>query len=171
MTMNPSLSPKSLLRQEIKTQLKQKNAAFKKESGKTVLRHLIPLMHGKVALFKGFSDEIDTCPLIDFLEQNHIHYFLPEPSVDDFFRRFADENIELLLVPGLAFTLHGHRLGRGKGYYDRLLSSLKSLPNPPVTVGIAMDMQILSEIPVDLHDQLVDRLCAPSLGLVTCTHP
>ncbi len=58
---------------------------------------------------------------------------------------------EICLIPGLAFSKEGERLGRGKGYYDRYLEHY-----PGVKVGIAYSEQLEVEIPRDDHDQLLD---------------
>ena len=60
---------------------------------------------------------------------------------------------DLLLVPGLAFTKKGERLGRGKGYFDRYLNSYKGLK-----IGIAFNQQIYDSIPTEVHDELLDYL-------------
>ena len=57
----------------------------------------------------------------------------------------------LLLVPGIAFTKTGVRLGRGKGYYDRYLADFKG-----TRVGVCFDLQLARELPRAPHDQLVD---------------
>ncbi len=57
--------------------------------------------------------------------------------------------IELLLVPGLAFTTEGVRLGRGGGYYDRVLASL---PRHTLSVGICHAFQVLGSLPTEAHD-------------------
>ena len=57
------------------------------------------------------------------------------------------DSIDLAIIPGMAFTLRGDRLGRGKGYYDRLLPKLHC----PL-IGIAFPFQILSSIPTEQHD-------------------
>lgn len=59
--------------------------------------------------------------------------------------------IDCLLVPGLAFTKKGERLGRGMGFYDRFLTGIKA-----PKIGLAFELQILEEIPQDLWDQPVD---------------
>ena len=62
--------------------------------------------------------------------------------------RKADENnIDVILVPGLAFDRNGGRMGFGKGYYDRLLESSKA-----VKIGLCYDFQILEKIPTEIHD-------------------
>ena len=62
--------------------------------------------------------------------------------------RTADENnIDIILVPGLAFDRNGGRMGFGKGYYDRLLESSKA-----VKIGLCYDFQILEKIPTESHD-------------------
>jgi len=63
--------------------------------------------------------------------------------------------IGVVLVPGVAFDAGGGRLGRGGGYYDRLLSrpGLKAR-----RVGVCFDAQVLERVPVDGHDRRVDEL-------------
>lgn len=56
-------------------------------------------------------------------------------------------SIDLAIIPGMAFTKEGDRLGRGKGYYDRLLPQL-SCP----LIGIAFPFQMLPSIPCEPHD-------------------
>ncbi|MEY2466031.1 MAG: 5-formyltetrahydrofolate cyclo-ligase, partial [Verrucomicrobiota bacterium] len=65
--------------------------------------------------------------------------------------------LDLILVPGVAFELHGRRLGRGKGFYDRLLADMRG-----TTCGVAFDEQIVAEIPVEPHDVHLDYLLTPT---------
>lgn len=58
------------------------------------------------------------------------------------------------IIPGVAFSIDGHRLGRGKGYYDRLLSQLTST----YKIGLCFDFQILQDIPYDSHDICMDMI-------------
>jgi 5-formyltetrahydrofolate cyclo-ligase len=73
------------------------------------------------------------------------------------------EKIDLILVPGLAFSRSGERLGRGGGYYDRLLAreSLQAFK-----LGVCFDLQIFPELPVESHDRQVDALVSES-GVLT----
>ncbi len=63
--------------------------------------------------------------------------------------------IDLAIVPGVAFDAGGGRLGRGGGYYDRLLAML-----PPSTkaIGVCFAAQVVAAVPRDSHDRRVDRV-------------
>ena len=74
-------------------------------------------------------------------------------------RHIHANNIDLLLVPGIAFDESCHRLGQGGGYYDRLIPHL----NPEcLTVGIAFDEQICESIPTGVHDRRIDYVVTPT---------
>ena len=60
---------------------------------------------------------------------------------------------EAILVPGLAFDSQGHRLGRGRGYYDRFLRA-----RPCARIGVCFDFQKVEEVPVDAYDIAVDEV-------------
>jgi 5-formyltetrahydrofolate cyclo-ligase len=63
--------------------------------------------------------------------------------------------LDLILVPGLAFTAEGSRLGRGAGFYDRFLSAI---PATTVKVGVCFEFQRVSEIPQESHDVKMDAV-------------
>lgn len=63
----------------------------------------------------------------------------------------ADE-VDLALIPGVAFDRRGHRLGHGHGYFDRLLARL---PRTTPTVGLAYRFQLLDRLPTAAHDHAV----------------
>ena len=70
--------------------------------------------------------------------------------------RLKPEDIDLVIVPGVAFDKSGHRLGRGGGYYDRFL---KTLPKDTPTIGLAFDFQVVDHIPaINAHDIPVSLL-------------
>jgi 5-formyltetrahydrofolate cyclo-ligase len=73
---------------------------------------------------------------------------------------FPLNQLDLVLVPGVAFDLRGRRLGRGKGYYDRLLADASGLK-----CGVAFDEQIVAEIPVEPHDVSVNCILTPTRWL------
>jgi len=62
-------------------------------------------------------------------------------------------SIDLAIIPGMAFDKDGNRLGRGKGYYDRLLPHL-SCP----LIGLCFPFQYLESIPTEEHDRRVDEV-------------
>jgi 5-formyltetrahydrofolate cyclo-ligase len=65
--------------------------------------------------------------------------------------------LDLILVPGVAFDLHGRRLGRGRGFYDQILAAVRGK-----TCGVAFDEQIVDEVPVEPHDVLLNYILTPS---------
>lgn len=67
----------------------------------------------------------------------------------------ADE-IELAIIPGVAFDKDGHRLGRGKGYYDKLLPQLKC-----PTIGLAFSWQMIGLVPTEQHDVTLTEIISP----------
>ena len=82
--------------------------------------------------------------------RKHAHLKLSEPQGND----FPDpQAIELAIVPGIAFDRSLHRLGRGKGYYDRLLPQLRTY-----NIGVCFDFQLLDEISVEEWDVSMDEV-------------
>ena len=71
--------------------------------------------------------------------------------------------LDFILVPGVGFDPTGHRLGRGKGYYDRLLAQASG-----IKCGIAYNEQISGQIPVDDHDVLMNCILTPTRW-ITCS--
>ena len=71
-------------------------------------------------------------------------------------------SLDLMLIPGMAFSLKGQRLGRGKGYYDTYLSKAESLGIRPKTLALAFNEQIMPEIPCDSHDFTIDSIIYPN---------
>jgi len=84
-----------------------------------------------------------------------------EPSPDS--PRKELHEIQGLLIPGLVFNKNGHRLGKGKGYYDKTLAAYQG-----VKVGICFNFQVtVDPIPVEPHDVVMDYLITET-GLVDC---
>lgn len=82
----------------------------------------------------------------------------------------SPSSLDLLLVPGVAFGLNGHRLGMGAGYYDRALSfMLKPHSDPkPLLVGICHDFQLFESVPPQPWDVPVHFVCTPT-ALYPCS--
>jgi len=67
------------------------------------------------------------------------------------------EELDLVLVPGVAFDANGYRLGRGKGFYDRLLENFTG-----TKIGIAFDEQIVDAVPAEKNDVAMDFVLTPT---------
>lgn len=67
--------------------------------------------------------------------------------------------IDMIVVPGVAFDHNKNRMGRGRGFYDRLL---KSTPNA-CKVGVAFDFQMVSAVPVESFDVRMDKVVSEYL--------
>ncbi|MFS0786325.1 5-formyltetrahydrofolate cyclo-ligase [Shouchella sp. 1P09AA] len=77
-------------------------------------------------------------------------YGLYEPKIDDYSYVSPDE-LDLLLVPGVAFTTDGYRLGMGGGFYDRYLPQVKG-----ATVSLCFKEQLVHSLSIEPHDRPVD---------------
>lgn len=71
------------------------------------------------------------------------------------------QTIDLAIIPGIAFDRNGARLGRGKGYYDKLLQNMAALK-----IGICYDFQLLEKLPLEPHDICMDAIITPSHSII-----
>lgn len=74
----------------------------------------------------------------------------------------AEEKADIILIPGLAFDRSGVRLGRGAGYYDRLLAGFHGL-----RVGVCFEELVFERIPAEAHDVSMDFVMTPG-GIISC---
>ncbi len=89
--------------------------------------------------------------MAEFLVDEHLQtgsFGIKEPQ-----KSFYDGAVDVAVVPGVAFSADGHRLGRGRGYYDRFLSQ-----NHCYCIGLCFSFQRLSEIPHEEHDVLMNEV-------------
>ena len=133
-----------------------------------------------ILLYHSLPDEVGTHDLIRILHEQGYVVLLPsvdgndlmlhvyegedtmntgaafgiQESMGELFTDYA--HIDIAIIPGMAFTQQGDRLGRGKGYYDRLLPHLRC----PL-IGIAYPFQLLPSIPTEPHD-------IPMTEVITC---
>jgi 5-formyltetrahydrofolate cyclo-ligase len=98
-----------------------------------------------------------------------------EPKINDA-KQFSQNNIEfpvLIIVPGLAFDKKGHRLGRGKGFYDRFLSNLKQSREKNAEnitfLGICLCEQLVDHVPTEEFDQKIDAICTGNEYIDKCS--
>jgi 5-formyltetrahydrofolate cyclo-ligase len=69
--------------------------------------------------------------------------------------------VDVAIVPGLAFTADGRRLGQGGGFYDRFLPLLRS---DCLTIGIGFAEQLVDDIPTDAHDRILDLVITDAVS-------
>jgi 5-formyltetrahydrofolate cyclo-ligase len=83
------------------------------------------------------------------------HWGIPEPPEEEQ-RELDDKGLDLIILPGVAFDRNLNRLGYGKGYYDRLISSFKE--KRPYLLGIGFKEQLVEQVPCDEFDQKLDEI-------------
>lgn len=94
------------------------------------------------------GDTLDIVQLGDTLSSdNRFHIAEPQGEAVD------ASVLELIIVPAVALDPHGHRLGRGKGYYDRLLATTRAY-----TMGVALDCQLVDSVPCEPHDMTLNAV-------------
>lgn len=96
--------------------------------------------------------ELEELPLTKWHIKQHAHF---DPSEE----ALKTGGLDLIVVPAVAFTQQGARLGHGKGYYDTYYNRcLQSQAQIPYTVGLCFSQQIVPTIPMDSHDMIVDEV-------------
>lgn len=129
-----------------------------------------------ILLYAPMQGEVD---VLSFFEDKTKHFYFPRVEGDGL-RVFKVESLEdlekgafgilepklsceevegfeldLIILPGLAFDIQGNRLGKGKGYYDRFLEKI-SERKKAATLALAFSFQVVEEVPVEDHDEKVD---------------
>lgn len=105
---------------------------------------LLPVVKGDKLVVRQYSDAASLCCGA---------FGIAEPTGEAWTRYDA---IDLIIVPGVAFDAHGHRLGRGRGYYDKLLA-LPQL-HQAYKLGLCFDFQKVDDVPSEVHDILMDEV-------------
>lgn len=138
---------------------------------------VVPLPKGIIASFASFRDEINTSTLnqrlaesgslaLPRVEDGRLLFYRVQnldaeltPSALGFLEPIptlckAAVHIDVILVPGLAFDREHHRLGYGKGHYDRFLASTTA-----VSIGVGYKEQWTEKLPSLEHDIRLNKLC------------
>lgn len=113
---------------------------------------------GRVMVFEPWRTELDIGPFARWCRSAGHEVFAPRLAGDTLHVEPGDVDpgrLDVVVVPGLAFTPGGGRLGRGGGHYDRLLARLSP---GCLTVGVAAAEQIVERLPLAEHDRPVDRV-------------
>lgn len=131
--------------------------AFQKAHTVLLYWSLADEVHTHEFVLKWYQSKTLLLPLVngDNLELRHFtgmdcmqkgsHFGILEPWKG---AERSPEIVEFAIIPGVAFDRAGQRMGRGKGYYDRLLQQQSIY-----TVGVALACQMVEQVPVDVHDQ------------------
>lgn len=109
-------------------------------SGKSVL---LPVVDGDNLILRHYdgAESLQREPRFGILEPTGLRF-------DDYNR------IDCAVIPGMAFDREGNRLGRGRGYYDRLLPLVPQAH----LIGLCFPFQVVSKVPVDSHDVCMDEV-------------
>jgi len=102
----------------------------------------------RILVFSSVPGEPETGSFIDWATASGKRVAVPEDEV-------APDWPDVVIVPGLAFTVAGDRLGQGGGWYDRFLAGVRT---ECLTVGVGFAEQILEALPVEPHDVTLDRV-------------
>lgn len=103
----------------------------------------------RVAVPKCYGDEMRFIYMDDLSKVEKGYANIPEPIADD---PVADDKTALVLMPGMAFTKDGKRMGYGGGFYDKFLASEPDHP----TVALCYDFQMVEDLPTEDYDIPVD---------------
>jgi len=176
------LENKANLRKSIKARLAALTPEALSAAGSAAARHLggIPRwdVFPSVLAFLSMKDEIDTRPIMEAalkagktlfaprIEGESLAFYrIDSPCSSPSFLFSLLSSPVLVLTPGLAFDRSLHRLGRGRGYYDRFFAALDATGQDYTAVGLCLDCQIVDEVPVCSWDKDMDLLLTES-GLV-----
>lgn len=115
------------------------------------------IFRSKTVILPSIQDEI--LLLKEYKGKNEMvinnQFGIPEPIGNP-----LDEsiNIDLIVIPGIAFDKDLNRLGRGKGFYDKLLKTISSKK-----IGICFDFQIINHVPTYTHDMKMDIIISENM--------
>lgn len=176
---------KRVIRSSILEQREKINTSIRKEWDKNIFDLLINSEFYKNAnvifVFVSFKSEVDTHPIIEHALKNFKTIYVPKiqskekgmeifkiSSLEDLKTGYFDilepkescpvadsNNIDLILMPGVAFDLKGGRVGYGKGFYDVFLSRMSKKVNK---IALAYDFQIVDKVPMDQFDVKIDGI-------------
>jgi 5-formyltetrahydrofolate cyclo-ligase len=132
--------------------------AAARDGGKTVA---VPRVRGEEMAFHAMQGDAGT------LRRGKLGIPEPEPSWPVF--DFARESGVLVVVPGLAFDRGMHRLGRGKGFYDRFLRRVRSegTRGGATAIAICFHAQLWEAVPHTAEDELMDGIITETEALGT----
>jgi len=106
-------------------------------------------------------DMVKLASMDDYYNLPETSWHIKQPLDNDHSREDAlnTGGLDLIVVPGVGFTQHGHRMGHGKGYYDTYFEKVVKVQNSyPYLVGLGFNLQMMPDIPVSDWDKLLDTV-------------
>lgn len=105
------------------------------------------------------GDDLDVVPFdAELTDDNQFHIFEPTGS-----ETISPETLDIIIVPAVALDTQCNRMGRGKGFYDRLLNPLSH----PYTIGVGFDCQVFDAIPCGPHDKRLHAIVTPEHQVIS----
>ena len=104
----------------------------------------------QVVVPKIFGDNLLPCKICSFSELSRSYFNILEPINE---KPFPISKLDVVIVPGLAFTKRGDRIGYGKGFFDRFLRKTSAFK-----IGLCLDEFLLEKIPTESGDEKVDAV-------------
>ncbi|XP_059145251.1 5-formyltetrahydrofolate cyclo-ligase-like isoform X3 [Physella acuta] len=154
--MSSLLQAKALLRQQIKHALKELTEQEKELQSKIILQKVLSSeiykASQRISIFLPMKDEVNTLPILKSMFDAGKQCYIPH----------YEGGLDLIFMPGLAFSRNGARLGRGKGYYDKYLQQCLQAGTHPKTVALIFKEQLVNHIPTLEHDKFVDQVIFPT---------
>jgi 5-formyltetrahydrofolate cyclo-ligase len=154
--MSEIVAAKQALRQEILSKRKLKSDVSFTENLLKLVQELKP---ERVAIFVSFGTEPNT---EEFIKSCSIPILIPVTHTDHLsWEEMPNGNEtelasgDLLLIPALAVDMEGSRLGRGKGYFDKVLAAL---PDQVKVYAVTYESEFIESVPTQSHDAKVDGL-------------
>lgn len=147
-------SPAADVKAELRSEMRALRRALPERDSRSeqLWRNLIAVpemvLADNVLAFTSVAGEPATQSLLAWCAATGRLAAVPESDVDPAWP-------DVVVVPGLAFTADGHRLGQGGGWYDRFLTGLRP---DCTTIGVCFAEQILETLPVEVHDVAVNRV-------------
>ncbi|KAK1125974.1 hypothetical protein K0M31_005506 [Melipona bicolor] len=178
-------SAKIALRKEMKDVISQLNTEEKQRQSRIVFEKFQESK--RISLYLSTEDEIDTIQILKYIFDKKKEVFVPrykgkememikllsmqdyetlpltkwnikQPNVNELRQNALETGgLDLIILPGVAFTANGKRLGHGMGYYDKFLDlCIKTQQKRPHLIAVAFNEQLWQEIPTSENDVILD---------------
>ncbi len=164
MSDNPAMNAqKTALRAEMMTQLRSLTAEDRESLSEEICERILEMNQWveaqNVILFAPLPSEPVITPLKLDCQARKVSCFTIPQNARSEAETQLPEAIDLILVPGLAFSRNRYRVGRGGGFFDRLLAGRAA---GAFKLGICFSFQLLDEVPVEDHDIQMDAVVTDS---------